>query len=101
MFYEEEFLCKDARDNIKCLDEYDFSEFFYEGKSLETIIQQIEEKYDKEFVKKYGIYVFDNAQIADRKIIKAYFSDRYNVWFMEYTDWIVKTQPTKIQKKDV
>ena len=101
MFREEEFLCDDARYNLKCLDEYDFSNFLHEGESLQTIVYNIEQKYDKEFVQKYGIYVFDNPQITDPKIIKEYFSDRYNVWFMEYKDWVVKMQPTKVRKKDV
>lgn len=99
MFREESFLSKEAQYNIECLDKYDFSEFLFEGKSIQRIIQEIEERYDKEFVQKFGIYVFDHPQITDPKLITAYFSDRYNVWFMEYTDWVVKMQPTKIYKK--
>ena len=73
--------------NIICLDKYDFSEFLTDGRSLWNIRDAIEEKYDKEFLEKYGIYVFDNLDGDDTC---QYFASRYNVWFQEYTDWVVR-----------
>ena len=65
--------------NIICLDQYDFSEFLTDGRSLWNIRDAIEEKYD--------IYVFDNLDGEDTC---QYFASRYNVWFQEYTDWVVR-----------
>jgi hypothetical protein len=73
--------------NIDCLDQYDFSEFLTEGKSLWAIRNAIEEKYDKEFKEKYQIYVFDSLDGDDTC---QYFASRYNIWFQEYTDWVVR-----------
>ena len=73
--------------NIICLDKYNFSEFLTDGRSLWNIRDAIEEKYDKEFREKYGIYVFDNLDGEDTC---QYFASRYNVWFQEYVDWVVR-----------
>jgi len=73
--------------NIELLDKYDFSEFLTEGRSLWNIRDAIEEKYDKEFFAKYQMYVFDCLDGDDTCM---YFASRYNVWFQEYTDWVVR-----------
>lgn len=73
--------------NIDCLDKYDFSEFLTEGRSLNNIIEVIEDKYDKEFYQKYGMYMFDNLSIDE---IYDYFKSRYNIHFQEYIDWVVR-----------
>lgn len=78
---------KDFADNIALLDQYDFSEFLTEGRSLWNLRDAIEDKYDKEFWDKYHIYVFDNLDGEDTTM---YFASRYNVWFQEYTDWVVR-----------
>ena len=75
------------RYNIECLDKYDFSEFLTDGRSLWDLRDAIEDKYDKEFVEKFGIYVFDNI---DCETLSMYFNTRYNVWFQEYRDWVVR-----------
>ena len=73
--------------NLKCLDEYDFSNYFSEGRSLLNILENIEEDYDKEFKEKFGFYMFDDLDID---IIKEYFKNRYNINFQEYVDWVVR-----------
>ena len=73
--------------NVECLDKYDFSEFLTDGRSLWNVREAIEEKYDKEFLEKYGIYVFDDLDGDDTC---QYFASRYNVWFQEYIDWVVR-----------
>ena len=82
-------LVLDREYNIECLDKYDFSEFLTDGRSLWNIRDAIEEKYDKEFREKYGIYVFDNLDGEDTC---QYFASRDNVWFQEYVDWVVKKE---------
>lgn len=73
--------------SIECLDNYDVSEFLSEGRCIRSIIDAIEEKYDKEFKEKYGIYMFD---ILDGEDICQYLASRYNVRFQEYRDWVVR-----------
>ena len=73
--------------NVEVLDKYDFSEFLTEGRSLYNLCDAIEDKYDKECLEKYGIYLFDNISNED---LCYYFKSRYNVWFQEYTDWVVR-----------
>lgn len=83
--------------NIICLDKYDFGEFLTNGRSLWNIRDAIEEKYDKEFREKYGIYVFD---CLDGEDTCQYFASRYNIWFQEYTDWVVRHEDNKVIKYD-
>ena len=73
--------------NVMLLDQYDFSEFLTDGRSLWNLRDAIEEKYDKEFWDKYQMYVFDSLDGEDTC---QYFASRYNVWFQEYTDWVVR-----------
>lgn len=73
--------------NVEILDKYDFSEFLIDGRSLWDLRDAIEDKYDKEFLEKYGIYTFDNMDGFDTTM---YFASRYNVWFQEYMDWVVR-----------
>ena len=73
--------------NVECLDKYDFCEFLNDGRSLYDICNAIEDKYDNEFLEKFGIYVFDSISNED---LTYYFKSRYNVWFQEYTDWVVR-----------
>ena len=75
--------------NFNCLDNYDFSDFLTEGRSLLNIVENIEIKYDREFKERFGIYMFDNLEMD---IIKEYFEDRYNVKFQEYIDWVVRKE---------
>ena len=75
--------------NIELLDQYNFSEFLSEGRSLVNLVDVIEEKYDKEFWSKYQYYVFNDLALDD---IEQYFTSRYNVWFQEYTDWVVRKE---------
>ena len=79
--------CKETIYNIHCLDEYDFSEFLSDGRSLYNIIDAIEEKYEKQFREKNGIYIFDNLSIDE---IQEYLISRYNIHFQEYSDWVVR-----------
>lgn len=72
---------------FKCLDEYDFSSYFSEGRSLLNILENIEEDYDKEFKQRFGFYMFDDLDID---LIKDYFQERYNINFQEYIDWVVR-----------
>lgn len=72
---------------FKCLDEYDFSSYFSEGRSLLNILENIEEDYDKEFKQRFGVYMFDDLDID---LIKDYFKERYNIEFQEYIDWVVR-----------
>lgn len=72
---------------FKCLDEYDFSSYFSEGRSLLNILENIEEDYDKEFKQRFGFYMFDDLDID---LIKDYFQKRYNINFQEYIDWVVR-----------
>ena len=73
--------------NVECLDKYDFTEFLSEGRSLWNIREAIEEKYDKDCKDKFGIYLFDNL---DGEETCQYLASRYNIWFQEYTDWVVR-----------
>ena len=73
--------------NVELLDKYDFSEFLIDGVNLHVVEDAIEEKYDDIFWKEYGIYVFDELSDYD---IQNYFCSRYNVWFQEYRDWVVR-----------
>jgi len=73
--------------NIELLDTLDLSEFLSEGRSLYNIIDAIESKYDKYFWNTYHTYVFDWLNSDD---ICSYLASRYNVWFQEYTDWVVR-----------
>lgn len=73
--------------SVEILDKYDFSEFLTDGRSLWNLRDAIEDKYDKEVFDKYGIYLFDNMDGFDTTM---YFAGRYNVWFQEYTDWVVR-----------
>ena len=75
--------------NIEILDQYDFSEFLNEGRSLWNIRDAIEEKYDKEVKSIYGIYIFDYLNGEDTT---NYFTSRYNVWFQSYEDWVVRRE---------
>ena len=81
--------CKKYLENLKYLDEYDFSEFLTYGRSLSNLIEAIENKYDEDFYKKHKIYMFDNLPV---EIIKIYFQTRYNIWFQEYIDWVVRKE---------
>ena len=72
---------------FKCLDEYDFSSYLSEGRSLLNILENIEEDYDKEFKQRFGFYMFDDLDID---LIKEYFKNRYNIEFSEYVDWVVR-----------
>lgn len=74
---------------FKCLDEYDFSSYFSEGRSLLNILENIEEDYDKEFKQRFGFYMFDDLDID---LIKDYFQKRYNINFQEYIDWVVRKE---------
>lgn len=73
--------------NIELLDNYDLSEFLTEGRSLWNLRDAIEEKYDKQFWNEYQMYVFDYLDEWD---IQEYFKSRYNVFFEEYMDWVVR-----------
>ena len=73
--------------NIEILDKYDFSEFLGDGRSLWNLKDAIEDKYDKEFWDNHGMYVFD---CLDEWDMQEYFKSRYNVFFQEYTDWVVR-----------
>ena len=73
--------------NIEILDLYDFSEFITDGRSLWDLRDAIEDKYDKEFWDKYRMYVWDCLGGEDTCY---YLESRYNVWFQEYTDWVVR-----------
>lgn len=87
---ELEFMCNKFpgfKKNIELLDQYDFSEFLVDGMNLHAVEDAIEQKYDKHFWEKYGIYVFDELGDYD---IQNYFCTRYNVWFQEYIDWVVR-----------
>lgn len=77
---------KDMKYNIECLDKWDFTRFFTNGKSIQTIRDEIENEYDSNFFATYGIYVFDYLDYYD---IVEYFKERYNFRFLEYTDWVV------------
>lgn len=77
----------DFQKNVEALDLYDFSEFLSDGRSLINLCDAIEEKYDKEFWDKYHLYVWDSLSYDDACV---YFEGRYNVWFQEYTDWVVR-----------
>ena len=87
--YLEEFCKKNANfiNYIKILDEYDFSEFLTYGRDFSNMIEAIEEKYDKDCFEKYGIYLFDNLTTDE---IQHYFISRYNIWFQEYSAWVVR-----------
>ena len=83
-------MCKEDiefKKTVELLDKYDFSEFLSDGRSLNNLLTAIEEKYEKEFWDKYQSYMFDALAIDD---IYEYFISRYNIWFQEYTDWVVR-----------
>lgn len=80
---------------VELLDQYDFSEFLTEGRSLWSIRDAIEEKYDQEFWNKYRLYVFDNMDGYDTTM---YLTSRYNIWFNEYTDWVVRHENGAYEK---
>ena len=73
--------------NVEVLDKYDFSEFLTEDRSLYNLCDELEELYDKDCKEKYHIYLFDDIGNDD---LIAYFASRYNIWFQEYTDWVIK-----------
>ena len=77
----------DFKYSVQILDQYDFSEFLTDGRSLWDLRDAIEDKYDKEVYDKYGIYLFDDMDGFDTTM---YLASRYNVWFQEYTDWVVR-----------
>ena len=83
----------DMRYNIECLDKFDFSRFFKQGMSLQTIRDNIEEEYDGEFYATFKIYVFDYLDYYD---MVSYFSERYDIYFQEYTDWVVRKSGIKL-----
>ena len=87
---ELELMCKlfpEFKRNVELLDLYDLSEFLVDGMNLHAVEDAIEQKYDRFFWERYGIYVFDEFNDYD---IQNYFCSRYNVWFQEYTDWVVR-----------
>ena len=86
----------DIKHNIELLNTINFKEFFYNGLSLQTIKDRVEEKYDKIFFEKYGMYVFDYLDSYD---IMAYFEKRYNVAFQEYTDWVLRCSPVYLTEE--
>ena len=73
--------------NIELLDSHDLSEFLTEGRSLWNLRDAIEERYDKEFWDEHQMYVFD---CLDEWDTQEYFKSRYNVFFEEYMDWVVR-----------
>ncbi len=78
---------EDFKKQVELLDQYDFSEFITDGRSLWNLRDAIEQKYDKHFWEKYGVYVFEDMSGEDTC---NYFTSRYNVWFQEYIDWVVR-----------
>ena len=54
-----------------------------------AIREAIEEEYDQFFWAQYGMYVFDCLSGDDTC---DYFASRYNVWFQEYVDWVVRNE---------
>ena len=80
---------KDLKRNIEILDEFDFSEFLTNGRSLLNIYDAIEEKYDEYCRAQYGMYLFECLGGED---LCNYFASRYNVWFQEYVDWVVRNE---------
>lgn len=83
--------------NIECLDKYDFSQFFYNGRDFWCILDNIEKKYDIEFKVMYGFYCFD--YLSDYEIID-YFKSRYNINFQEYISWVCRPIGEKVVKYD-
>jgi len=73
--------------SIEILDKFDFSNFLGEGRSLSNLLTAIEEEYGQVFCNIYNLFVFDELDIED---IQNYFISRYNVWFQEYSDWVVR-----------
>ena len=86
---------EDFKHNVELLDKYNFSEFLSDGRNLWNLREAIEDKYDKEFWEKYGTYVFDNFDGEDTC---QYFASRYNVWFQEYRDWVVRHEDGSYSK---
>ena len=82
-------ISKEFKYNIWCLDQFDFSRFFTEGRSLANLIDSIEYEYDNLCKKKYGIYLFELLNMDD---LTNYFNSRYNVRFQPYIDWIVRKE---------
>ena len=86
---------KDILQNLKYLDEYDFSEYLNDGRDFWNILDAIEAKYDKEFYQKYNMYMFDNL---DTDYIRFYFTNRYNIHFQEYMSWVVRHEDNPCSK---
>ena len=84
--------------NIKCLDKYDFSQFFHNGRDFWVILESIERKYDTEFKIMYGIYCFDYLDDYD---ILDYFKSHYNIQFQEYISWVCRPLEDKVKKNDI
>lgn len=82
--------------NIWCLDQYDFSYFLTEGRSLVNLLESIEYKYDKPCKEQYEIYLFDELTMDD---LVDYFNSRYNVNFEPYIDWVVRKEEDKTHKR--
>ena len=78
---------EDFKKNVELLDTIDVSEFLSDGRSLINAVEAIEDRYDKEFWEKYQYYVIEALNMDD---LCEYFASRYNVWFQEYTDWVVR-----------
>lgn len=73
--------------NLKCLDNYDFEPFLSEGRSFYNIVDTIEEQYDKDCKQKNSIYIFEYLDYPD---ILKYLTQRYNIHWQPYTDWVVR-----------
>lgn len=85
--YEQCKLDEGFKENIELLDQYDFSQMITEGRSLWNLRDTLEDLYDDEFFKQYKMYMFDYLSGED---LCHYLASRYNVWFQEYTDWVVR-----------
>jgi hypothetical protein len=77
----------DFKRQVELLDNYDFSEYLTHGRSIWSVREAIENKYDEMFKNVYGVYTFE---ILDGYDTCMYFESRYNVWFQEYQDWVVR-----------
>ena len=75
------------RKNIEALDEYDFSPYLTQGRRIESAIEAIEKVYDNKCFDKYGFFLFDNLSPDE---IQCYFISRYNIYFQEYIDWVIR-----------
>ena len=72
---------------IQRLDQYDFSPFITDGIDFYILIDRIECQYDNDFFQKYRCYMFDELQDEE---IMLYLKQRYNIYFQEYTSWVVR-----------